>query len=189
MPSTCSRPVLAPVSGPDAPVGARQPRRPGRPRPAARPADWPVLDVEQLRAPVPKPARASAWRSTTASTPPRPAADEPDGAGAVRARPTTACAARATRSSLPAGCEQVDYEAELVIVFGRECSKASPRRRRGATSPASPSVRTSATASSRADRRCGSSRSPSPTTRSDRSGRTSSPSTSSPTPMRCRSAA
>ena len=94
-----------------------------------------------------------------------------------------------TTSSSRSASTQVDYEAELVVVFGRTC-KARGRRRRVEPSRRR-DVRPGRLGSVRAAPAAAASSSPSPraTTRSARPGRCSSPPTSSPTATRWRSRA
>ena len=122
--------------------------------------------------------RASASRSTTARTPSRAGASCPP-SRTCSARPTTACAARSTTSSCrPAGTRSTTRPRSSSCSAARARAPAWPMP--GATWPASRAARTSPIAASSSGRRSSSSRSPRPTTRSDRSARSWSPPTSSP---------
>jgi 2,4-diketo-3-deoxy-L-fuconate hydrolase len=85
---------------------------------AANPADWPALDEARLGAPVPRAGKglgvALNYRKHAAETG-RPAPDEP----ALFGKTDNCVCGPFDGIILPAGREMVDYEAELVIVFGR----------------------------------------------------------------------
>lgn len=85
---------------------------------AATPADWPALDETLLGPPVPRPGKglgvALNYRKHAAETG-RPAPDEP----ALFGKTDNCVCGPYDPIILPSGREMVDYEAELVIVFGR----------------------------------------------------------------------
>jgi len=89
---------------------------------AAVAADWPALEEPRLGPPVPRAGKglgvALNYRKHAAETG-RPAPDEP----ALFGKTDNCVCGPYDPILLPAGCEQVDYEAELVIVFGRTSSK------------------------------------------------------------------
>ena len=91
---------------------------------AAKPTDWPVLDAQLLKAPVPRPPkgfgvalnyRQHAIESGLALP------TEPHLFGKME---NCVCGPY-DEIIVPAGRDMVDYEAELVIVFGRRCSRAT----------------------------------------------------------------
>lgn len=87
-------------------------------------ADWPAIDESRLGAPVPRPAKglgvALNYRKHAAETG-RPAPDEP----ALFGKTDNCVCGPFDSIVVPDGCESVDYEAELVIVFGRTCKSAT----------------------------------------------------------------
>lgn len=87
--------------------------------------DWPVLEPTQLGAPVPRPGKgfgvALNYRQHALESG-RPLPTEPHLFG----KSLNCVVGPFDEIVVPAGCESVDYEAELVIVFGRTC-KSVPR--------------------------------------------------------------
>ena len=91
---------------------------------AANPADWPVVDERHLGAPVPRPPkglgvalnyRQHALESNlTIPTEPH-----------LFAKTENCVCGPFDEIVVPAGRDHIDYEAELVIAFGRTCSKAT----------------------------------------------------------------
>jgi 2,4-diketo-3-deoxy-L-fuconate hydrolase len=86
--------------------------------------DWPELDEAKLGAPVPRPGKglgvALNYRKHAEETG-RPAPDEP----ALFGKTDNCVCGPFDPIVVPEGRLQVDYEAELVIVFGRTCKSAS----------------------------------------------------------------
>ncbi len=91
---------------------------------AARPGDWPELDESRLGPPVPRAGKglgvALNYRKHAAETG-RPAPDEP----ALFGKTDNCVCGPFDPIVVPAGRASVDYEAELVIVFGRTCKAAT----------------------------------------------------------------
>lgn len=93
---------------------------------SASPADWPALDESLLGAPVPRPPkglgvalnyRQHAVESNLAIP------EEPH----LFAKTENCVCGPFDEIVVPAGRDKVDYEAELVIAFGRRCSRATAR--------------------------------------------------------------
>ncbi len=86
----------------------------------AKVGDWPVLEPAQLGAPVPRPGKgfgvALNYRQHALESG-RPLPTEPHLFG----KSLNCVVGPFDEIVVPAGCESVDYEAELVIVFGRTC--------------------------------------------------------------------
>ena len=101
---------------------------------AANPTDWPVLQPELLRAPVPRPPKgfgvALNYRQHAIESG-LPLPTEPHLFGKME---NCVCGPY-DEIIVPAGRDMVDYEAELVIVFGRTCNGRRPPTP-GASSPA-----------------------------------------------------
>jgi len=91
---------------------------------AVRPGDWPELDERRLGPPVPRAGKglgvALNYRKHAAETG-RPAPDEP----ALFGKTDNCVCGPFDPIVVPAGRASVDYEAELVIVFGRTCKAAT----------------------------------------------------------------
>ena len=91
---------------------------------SATPSDWPVLDPAQLGAPVPRPGKgfgvALNYRQHALESG-RPLPTEPHLFG----KSLNCVVGPFDDIVVPTGCESVDYEAELVIVFGRTCKNVS----------------------------------------------------------------
>jgi 2-keto-4-pentenoate hydratase/2-oxohepta-3-ene-1,7-dioic acid hydratase in catechol pathway len=91
---------------------------------AATPLAWPVLDEAKLRAPVPRPAKgfgvALNYRQHAIETG-REMPTEPH----LFAKTDNCVCGPFDPIVLPEGLTQVDYEAELVLVFGRTCKGAT----------------------------------------------------------------
>lgn len=86
----------------------------------AKASDWPLLEPAQLGAPVPRPGKgfgvALNYRQHALESG-RPLPTEPHLFG----KSQNCVVGPFDEIVVPAGCESVDYEAELVIVFGRTC--------------------------------------------------------------------
>ena len=83
-------------------------------------SDWPILEAAQLGAPVPRPTKgfgvALNYRQHALESG-RPLPTEPHLFG----KSQNCVIGPFDKIVVPVGCESVDYEAELVIVFGRTC--------------------------------------------------------------------
>jgi 2-keto-4-pentenoate hydratase/2-oxohepta-3-ene-1,7-dioic acid hydratase in catechol pathway len=90
----------------------------------ARVGDWPLLDEAQLGAPVPRPPKgfgvALNYRQHALESG-RELPTEPHLFGKME----NCVCGPFDAIVVPAGCRHVDYEAELVIVFGRTCKRAT----------------------------------------------------------------
>ena len=91
---------------------------------SASAADWPLLDEARLGAPVPRPPKgfgvALNYRQHALESG-RDLPTEPHLFGKME----NCVCGPFDEIIVPAGCTQVDYEAELVIVFGRTCKNAT----------------------------------------------------------------
>ncbi|MCU1502081.1 MAG: fumarylacetoacetate hydrolase family protein [Ilumatobacteraceae bacterium] len=91
---------------------------------AAKPADWPALEEARIGPPVPRAGKglgvALNYRKHAAETG-RPAPDEP----ALFGKTDNCVCGPFDPILLPDGRDQVDYEAELVIVFGRTAKRVA----------------------------------------------------------------
>ena len=91
---------------------------------SAKASDWPILEPAQLGAPVPRPTKgfgvALNYRQHALESG-RPLPTEPHLFG----KSQNCVIGPFDEIVVPAGCTHIDYEAELVIVFGRTCKDAT----------------------------------------------------------------